>query len=198
MTSAEFAAEVGHAPQTVMYAFRRGRFASTKLLWWNKGGQKALLIHKDQLPFYRANCRIDKPGPKPRKAKPKVTPTPTFEDDTESFEDGNEFRLVDRDPFEIHDPQLVKLYKDQLAVQRARLELQKAQNQLLDASEVASLWSGLAVQIRQSMLAIVPRLAARLAAEPDAHKCRVMLQSEITEALMELSKFGERYDVKRD
>lgn len=200
LTSEEFGAEVGHVPQTIMYAFRRGRFSVDKLLWWDKGGQKALLIHEDQISFYRANCRSSKPGPKPRNAKKPAAPQlvePKY--DVEQFEDSADFgRLADRDPFSIYDPQLVKLYKEQLAVQKAKLELQKAQNKLLDSSEVAALWSSLAVQIRQSVLAIVPRLAARLAAETDAHKCRVMLQKEITEALTELSKFGERYQDDED
>lgn len=199
LTSHEFAAVVGHTPQTVMYAYRRGRFKRGKLLWWAKPGsaQEALLIPEDQIQPYKANCRLSKPGPKSKKQATVAIPDPSNESSgiklrpitEEEYE-----RLADRDPMEINDPVLVKLLNEQLKAKRAKLELQRAQNELLDVSTVADEWSMLAIQIRQSILSIIPRVAPRVAAEKDLHKCREILQVEFNDALSELSNFGEKYD----
>lgn len=186
LTAAEFAARVGHTPQTVLFAQRRGRFVKNKLRWWQRPGiPDTLLIHEDQELAYRANCRLTKPGPKPGPKPKKVVipklPTP-IEVTEETFSSGN------RDPFSVQDLGLVKLLKEQIETKRRSLELKMAENSLIDYEKAAKLWEASAIKIRQAILATIPRLASRVASESDVHRCNEILTRELTEALIELSR----------
>lgn len=76
-----------------------------------------------------------------------------------------------------------RLRKDLLEIQKREIELQISKNRLIEIEEVAGLLREIAVQTRQSMLAIIPRCGPIYAAETDQHKIMTHLEREIKEAI---------------
>jgi hypothetical protein len=173
LTTVEFAALVGHTPQTISFAYRKGQFDPAKVLLLKP---RTLLIHESQVQVYK-----DLRKPKPR--RPVVESSAGFESYLE---------LPDLSSLSDEDAKLrkeqIKLVKEQVDTQRRILELNQAQNKLVEYAEVAKLWEDVALQVRQTILAVVPRLAARLANISDVHECNETLKKELTEALATLAE----------
>lgn len=84
-----------------------------------------------------------------------------------------------------------KVREKQLSIHAKELELQKAQNEVIELHEVADLLQEVATELRQSLLAIGPRIAPLVAAENTPHKCLKIVEDEITAELTALSKFED-------
>lgn len=252
LTTAEFAARVGHSKSTVHAAYARGRFPRVKLRWLNNGTcQDALLIAEDQIPMYLSYCRSTKPGPRPiiRDGSVGISPGPTatsryrpsdltipgddgpgesahepasvsqaphvsahepasvsqappvsddqfIPDSDSSVRSDGLSDQSEQNPFLLDDLAEVKLLKEQIETRRKQLELMKAGNQLIEHAKAASLWRDIAVQTRQNILSVVPRLAVKLANESDVHKCSEFLKRELIDALTDLSTIDDLYKLK--
>lgn len=78
--------------------------------------------------------------------------------------------------------------KERLAVEKADLELKIARGKVLDVETVAGFLSTVAIETRQALLAIPPRVAPLVAAERDPVVVARLLESELYQALENLAK----------
>jgi len=183
LTVIEFAKRVDRVPATVRAAQKSGELK--RVLWLRKGETLSLLVHESEIArFVRVRHGIARRGPAPLAKRLSSDGYGGNDDDANLV--GSD--LSDTDPFTIGNKDVVKLLKEQIATKRARLELQKAENELIDTAVVEQKWREIALCVKQAILSIVPRLSPILAAEPDARKCGEILRNELTEALSELSR----------
>jgi len=84
----------------------------------------------------------------------------------------------------------VKIQKERLAIEKAEMELKIARGRLLEVDVVSVFLSTLAVETRQALLAIPPRVAPIIAAERDPRAVSRLLESEIAQALEALGKLS--------
>lgn len=85
-----------------------------------------------------------------------------------------------------------KLKQAQLDIEKRRLELAKANNEVLEVEVVANLLESVAATVKATLLAIPPRLAPILAAEDDVPTVYSMIEQEVhavLEGLQDLEKF---------
>lgn len=85
-----------------------------------------------------------------------------------------------------------KLRREQLAVERAELDLQVARNQLIAVGDVEELLASVAVEVRQSVISLAPRLGPLLAAMTDPAEVTEALDRELRATLEALQRI-ERY-----
>jgi hypothetical protein len=83
----------------------------------------------------------------------------------------------------------------ELKVAKAEIENRIARNELIELAPLKSWLAGVAVEVRQALLSLPPRLGARLASVTDHREATEILTQEITEALRTLSDLKEKYDV---
>lgn len=90
-----------------------------------------------------------------------------------------------------------KLQSEKLKIERQELELLVAKNAVLDMEEVAGLFAEVGMAIKQSLLAIAPRVAPLVAAENVPHKCLKILEEEITKALKNIDTLKDFVEDKK-
>lgn len=193
LTSSEFSVKAGVSPAAITLARQAGAFSVNNMRWVKlEGKRKSLYIHWDsEGPGFIRNRPVDK--------------WPDW------FVDENEIQQLNEDHDPTHpkhrdtgsgiaapmgtvvvtDLNSAKLREKQLAIRAKELELQKANNEVIGLHEVAELLTEIAINTRQTLLAIGPKVAPLLAAERTHRGCLDILQKEIEKALTGLSKLGE-------
>jgi DNA polymerase sigma len=69
-----------------------------------------------------------------------------------------------------------------------QLELRKRQGELLEASEVESVWTQALTSFKNRLLSLPDKLAPRVAACPNVLECRAMIDQEVRKVLIALSE----------
>lgn len=99
-------------------------------------------------------------------------------------------------------PEMVSLYeartaranfsarREKIAVEREKMELEKAQGKLIDRQVFIDQFAQLVIAARTRFLEIPSKLAPQMAAEEDPVVCQALLDQAITEALEELGNYG--------
>jgi len=85
----------------------------------------------------------------------------------------------------------MKLHREQLAIDKAEMEMKIARGHLLEIDTVGAILSTIAIETRQALLAIPARVGPLVAAEKDPVKVLKMLDEEIAQALENLGKLFE-------
>ena len=85
----------------------------------------------------------------------------------------------------------------QIKAIREGLELQKARNDVMSVKQMVDLVAEICLTIRQNMVALPGRVCAVLAGENDAGRIRVLLDTEIREALIGLARLTGKVE-RRD
>jgi len=81
-----------------------------------------------------------------------------------------------------------KLKKAKADRKLAELKLSRERKESLDATSVIKAWSGILLTIRQKLLALPSKVSPRLAYVDEQPEVEEILEKEITEALVDLSK----------
>lgn len=82
----------------------------------------------------------------------------------------------------------VKHRADLAKAEKLEIELLKAKNELVDVAKMRQLFVSVAVDVRQAMLSLIPRLAPQLVDLDDMHAIHELLEDEITRALRALDE----------
>lgn len=97
----------------------------------------------------------------------------------------------------VYDLNSAKFRTEQIKIEKQELELQAAKNQVLDIEEIVSLFTEVGMDIKQSLLAIAPRVAPLVAAETSPHKCLKILEDEISLGLKGVESLAEYLEEKK-
>lgn len=81
-----------------------------------------------------------------------------------------------------------KLETEKLKVEKAKLELQIAKNEVISVDEVKALLLNITQKVHQSLKSFIPRTAPLVADESDVHKVSMILEEEINSSLQNLSE----------
>ncbi len=84
-----------------------------------------------------------------------------------------------------------KLAVEILKAKKAKLEYEKAKGLTVDAEAVKNAWTGIASDLKKSILSIPSRIGPLSAAESDVHKCTQLLTNELKNSLQLIAKKGE-------
>ena len=186
VSRAEFAKECGVTPVSVTRAKQAGKFDIQNLRWLKRSsGQKTLLISwRGEGPRYIMS--------RPREKWP-VDFVPPEEDIFDESAGTGAGQSTPGSALAITNIGNAKLREAQLKIEKAELDLQKGRNQVIDIEEVAGLWREIAMDVRQKVLAIPPRISSVLAAEDDPHDLQEMLEEALLEALTMLERGDNEY-----
>lgn len=81
-----------------------------------------------------------------------------------------------------------KLAVEVLKAKRAKLEYEKAKGLTVDFEAVKNAWTGIANDLKKSILSISARIGPLCAAEKDVHKCTQLLTTELKNSLQLIAK----------
>lgn len=188
LPSGEFATKAGVSPSSITKARQAGAFPSNNMRWVKqKGIRKSLYIHWDS------------EGPKYIRTRPVEYWPDWFKDEQEIQELNIKTEATSEKPtgsgigtpmgtVVVTDIHSAKLRKEMLAIKAKELELQKASNEVIEIHEVESLLIEIATNTRQSLLAIGPKAAPKLAASSSHRVCLEIIQGEVEKVLTGLSK----------
>ena len=87
--------------------------------------------------------------------------------------------------------------REAYAARTARLEYEEMAGKLVDADKVRAEAFKLGRTVRDAILNIAERVAAQVAAEPDPHKCYVILTKELNDALSALAGPAKEQEQKK-
>lgn len=199
VTNKTFCSRVGVTTMVVSRAKDNGEFKIQNLRWkQNKSGSDTLLIHwENEGPrFARDRDRditIEVPVPPdaPQGTEPnkiKVPPPPSVGIGT----------TISGDPEGTYGQdqtlRAVQIKKVQLQNEKQELELKKARNEVVEFEPIRQVVLEMGQSIKQSVLAMVPRLAPVLAAETEPHSIARILEEEFYRTLEAINMSSQSVD----
>lgn len=205
LTLREFAQRLNRAENVVRKGLEEGKVSTRAMLYWRSpnNGQPMLIVDEAAIEQYEQNC-----NPKNIHHKSKSVLSAKLEKkrradlaaakeqdkllaeiegcEVDDFDDTEQSKGIDNmTPEEIQNISLTeaKRLREIVKMQKEQMELMKARNELIEYEHIESLIKDMAINIKQNLNAIAPRIGPIIAAETDAHTVVAMLQAEIDQTL---------------
>lgn len=195
INSQQFAEKAGVVPSTITQHRQNGLFSLNNLRYVKLEGRKRqLCIHWDsEGPTFIKSRPYEKwPDWYKESEEVKALQLETSSNEiTQQANTAGSGRRSATSNIAVIDLNSAKVREKQLSIHAKELELQKAQNEVIELHEVADVLQEVATELRQALLAIGPRIAPLVAAENTPHKCLAIIEDEITAELTTLSKFDD-------
>lgn len=182
LTISEFAKVVNRSRGLVYKGIKEGKLIKGQFCYWQKakGKQKVIVIKKDAADYFLNGYR------------PKIS-TPEKSSASKDIKDLKKGSVVHSSDYleKVSDLAEIKAHREKLHAYRQELELKKARNELITVERVEKLFGDMAIQIRQSLLALVPRVVPIMTAETDIHVNMSTLENEIESVLTNIIKMED-------
>jgi hypothetical protein len=186
--SRDFAIRCKVEPRSIHAARKLGRFPISKMKWLEKPGKmnNTLLIHIDQIPIFletKKEYSVDK----------KVKTESSFKkDEIANIAEGINDLEEDIKTIETTDLHEARRLNEQIKAKKALLELQRAKNEVIESHKIQALLENISTKTKQNLLSIIPRLSPVLSGEKNIHRIKEILETEIRNALIEISEMDFR------
>ena len=187
MAVSSFAKKLEISTAAVYTSLKNGKIPAKHMLYWRCPDTKrdVLILSDDAIKVYKENTRTRKVAQIKKKKE---------DQEKRQEEKEDEINKIGTPPpeeiniYDITNLNEAKTQREIIRMKKEALELQKAQNSVVSLDRMKRLSSEMGTNIRQRLLATVPRIAALVSAESDARRNMAILQEEFENILKVLVK----------